>query len=365
MKKIGLLTWHYFHNFGSVLQAFALQKTLKKLKYNSYFINYRDPKYGMESSYKSNLKYVVSEISKFMPSKFQKRYYFPYNSFLKNNLKQTKCFYDEKILLEYGEKFDTIVCGSDQIWAPNVFNPIYMINFVDGKNIKKISYAASIGLNNIPDNLQEKYKKLLSDFSDISVREETGKRLIEEKCGLSAKVVIDPTFLLEPIEYKKLKKEPIGFEKNKNYIFCYFLNQNHKYRKIVEKYAMENDCEIIGYSACNKDNEWMKLYKNIGPCEFLWLIDNAQSVFTDSYHGTIFSLLFHKNFWTFERFNKEDSICQNSRIFQLAKMFSIGDRIITDDSIIDTCENIDFNEFEKNLELKKKDSIRFLKEALD
>lgn len=365
MRKIGLLTWHYFHNFGSALQAFALQKTLKTLDYNSYFINYRDIKYGKENTYKISLKYVVSEISKFMPSKFQKRFYYPYISFLKNNLKQTKCFYDEKFLSEYGEKFDTIVCGSDQIWAPNVFNPIYMIDFVDGKKIKKISYAASIGLDNIPENLQEKYKKLLSDFSNISVREETGKILIKEKCGISATVVLDPTFLLKSCEYRKIEKEPIEIQENKKYIFCYFLNQNNKYSEIVKKYAAENDCEIIGYSACNKDTQWMKVYNNIGPCEFLWFIDNAQTVFTDSYHGTIFSLLFHKNFWTFERFSQDDSICQNSRIFQLAKMFDIGDRIIKNDSIIDTCKNIDYSEFEKNLELRKKNSIKFLKGALE
>ncbi|MBR4949336.1 MAG: polysaccharide pyruvyl transferase family protein [Clostridia bacterium] len=365
MKKIGLLTWHYFSNFGSMLQAYALLNTLKQMKFNAVFINYRDLKYGKSSGYKNKIKHLLSKFKVVLPKKYRERFYYPFISFSEGYLNQTEYIWDKEKLSSFSEKFDAIICGSDQIWAPNVFNPIYMIDFADGKKVRKISYAASIGLSDIPDDLCDEYKKLLSDFTSVSVRENTGMELLEDKCGIKSKVVLDPTFLLDIEKYKKIEKMPSGFDKNKEYVFCYFLNGDNDYFRTVKNYAEENNLFVYGVSSDSKDSSNMKIVENIGPREFLWLIHNAKMVFTDSYHGTIFSLLFHKDFRTFKRFKSEDKICQNSRIFQLGEKFGISDFIIDSDSKINCSLKVDYDTFEEKLKAEKEDSLNYLRKALE
>lgn len=363
MKKIGIITWHYYNNFGSTLQSYALQTTIEKLGYKAEIINYRNKSFGQESIIKKTLKYSIARIIKLINGKFGERFLYPFLVFRKKQLNETKVIYDYDKLNKIADNYQTIICGSDQIWAPNVFNPIYMINFAEGKKIKKVSYAASVGLNYIPSKLQDTYKELLSDFYAISVREEVGMLLLKDKCEIDSTVVLDPTFLLDRYEYQKLQQPVKGIEQP--FIFCYFLNKEHQYREQVEIYAKNKGYSIIGYSVKEDDSSWMTLLKKIGPSEFLWLVENSSIVFTDSYHGTIFSLIFNKKFWTFERFNLNDTINQNSRIYQLSKVFGIEQRILNDDSILEDSQSMDYNLFEEILKKEKNASINFLKEALE
>ncbi len=256
-----------------------------------------------------------------------------------------------------------VVCGSDQIWAPNVFNPVYMLDFVPD-DIPKISYAASIGLNEIPDDLVGTYQKLLSRFQSISVREKQGAQLLDQRCGIKSEVVLDPTLLVNADHWKKLEKK---INRKDKYIFCYFLNKHHRYKGAVQAYTKRRGIAVIGCSANPEDASWMTILGNdIGPCEFLWLIHHAEAVFTDSYHGTIFSLLYHKPFVTFERFESSDKICQNSRIYQLDDHFCLSQRIIrvTHDTEI-VIDDFDYDMFERRLCELRKSSMEFLKRALE
>lgn len=354
-KKVGILTWHYYPNFGSALQAYALQEALHSIGCHEKVIDYRSIKYGKILKFKIDVKYALGKI-------FHKFFYVPFLAFQKDYMSLSLLTQNEKNLRKEVERLDAVVCGSDQIWAPNVFNPVYMANFVDGKTVCKISYAASIGLNYIPNKLVSQYKYLLSDFKAISVREEKGKDLLFKKCGITAKVVLDPTLLLTASEYRKMEKNVLV---NGKFIFCYFLKADNDYQRTVLNSVETNKYKIVGCSAKKSDVSWMNIQENIGPCEFLWLIDHAEAVFTDSYHGTIFSLLFHKEFWTFERFKPDDEICQNSRIQQLDYNFGIGGRIIQSDSSIQQCPAYSFDEFEVKLKILRKDSLDFLKEALE
>ena len=355
MNKIGLITWHYYLNFGSVLQAYALQTVLTNYG-QVEIINYRNPKFKKFSTAKNWTKiamgYILPNSNRIIKNSF--------NLFFYQHLKKvSKLFYD---LDKWKNTYDCIICGSDQIWAPNVFDPVYMLNFCDSSNTKKISYAASIGLNDIPDDLISQYRKLLSDFHFISVREESGAQLLRGKCGIKeVTTVLDPTLLLNPSEYTKIEKK---VKNPNNFIFCYFLNDNNEYERRVRVYAKQNDQSIVGWSAKEKDTSYLGNYKWIGPQEFLWLIHHAKCVFTDSYHGTIFSLLYHKPFYTFERFKSDDPINQNSRIYQLDKWFGISKRIVTDTHPIEACEEFDYDKFEIDLKKARRISINFLKEAL-
>lgn len=360
-NKVGIVTWHYYGNFGSGLQAFALQKLMSSMGYEVHIINYRNPQFGKNVRWKSLVKSLLHNTIGFVYKKIYDKTLQGTNNYQKHYLHQTKCFYKPEQIAEITKGYSFLVYGSDQIWAPNVYNPIYMGAYIP-MDVQKVSYAASIGLNNIPDELVEEYQQNLSLYKAISVREDEGQELLKNKCGIDSTVVLDPTLMIDASVYRKMKKSVKGVKGK--YVYCYFLNKEHQYRETVEKYACEHNLQIVGSSDREADSEWMNILTNLGADQFLWLIDNAETIFTDSYHGSIFSLLFHKNLWTFVRFDENNPICQNSRIRQLQNNFGIGHRIISSKDTIDDSIVVDFNYFEDRLAELRLSSYKFLKNAL-
>lgn len=361
-KNIGLLTWHYYSNFGSALQAFALQHTIETLGYKSSFVNYHNPKFGKVNWIKDTVRLILGNTIGRIPLSVADRFRYATICFSHKHHHLGKATTDEKLLPLLTKDFDILVCGSDQIWAPNVFNPVYFAAFAE-KHIRKVSYAASIGLNAIPEDLILKYKELLQSFHTIGIREEEGKNLLKQTCGIDSTVVLDPTLLVDASVYCKMQRKVHGI--HKPFLFCYFLNKEHQYKENVERYAREHNLQIVGVSDKATDGKWMKRLTGLGADHFLWLINNAEAIMTDSYHGSIFSLLFHKNLWIFQRFVESDPICQNSRIRQLRNNFNLGQRIITATSLIDETKAIDYNYFESRLKELRASSLDFLKKTLE
>lgn len=359
--KVGIITWHHYGNFGSALQAFALQTTLEKCGYEAKIINYRGKKYNRIDWIKDGIKKLINQSGRFLKNKC----YYVFIHFQSKYFKQTKIVFNTKQLAKLARKFDYVVCGSDQIWAPNVFNPIYLASFVKGDYPRKVSYAASIGLNDIPIALVPEYQDYLKDFTAIGIREKVGQELLLNKCGLQSTVVLDPTMLIDCAEYTKVERKP-SQDIPVHYIFCYFLNENNEYEKIIRQYAKEKDIRLIGVSRAEKDYEWMEKLEGIGPAEFLWLIHHAEVVLTDSYHGTIFSMLFHKQFLTFERFKNTDEICQNSRIYQLNDYFDLSKQIVhVEGGTVIKDVYMDYDKFERKLNELRNMSIGYLRKALE
>lgn len=362
IQSIGVITWHYYQNYGSMLQTFALVKALRDLGYIVRVINYRNPKFGKVPF----IKRLIYSVARLLPESFVRnqlpQLYFPSIRFRKY-FNETK----EESLISKLEKqcseFDAIICGSDQIWAPNVFNPIYLLNFVPDKK-RKISYAASIGLNQIPSHLIPEYTKLLSRFYKISVRESSGSVLLLKNCNILSTVVLDPTLLIASEYWHKLSMIP---KIDRPYIFCYILKEDHGYKNAIIKYGERMGLPIYGISACKNDYSWMNQLsqRGIGPKDFLGLIENAHTVITDSYHGTIFSLLFHKRFISIQRFSESETLCQNSRIEQLKAYFPIESNVVECSETTDlTYKDVDWNSFESKLTRLRANSINYLKESL-
>lgn len=357
--KIGIITWHQYSNFGSALQAYALSKACSEISDYVKIIDYQKDKKLRNIGIK--LRCIIGKIFDYMPYNFLPVRRYSYLRFHRYFFNLTDRVHKEE-LREISRQFDVVICGSDQIWAPNVLDTSYMLDFVDDESIKKISYAASIGLPQIPDDLLTTYKMYLSKFDAISIREEAGQKLLKENFNIQSEVVLDPTLLLDKKEYELIELKLRNF--HKKYLFCYFLNKNHAYRDIVENYAKENNLKIVGVSAREEDGEWIELLKNIGPREFLWLVHNAVAVFTDSYHGMIFSLIYNKVFFAFERFKEDDPINQNSRIYQLDKWFEIEKRFLNNGKKTEDCSEIDYNKFHEKLEQARKISKSFLRRAI-
>lgn len=362
MSKVGILTWHYYPNFGSALQAYALQTVIRGLGHDAKIIDYRNTKFGVPHRGKERIKCFLGRVYEVLgmnlPGCIDK-----FLMFRNRYFRQTRLLLSAEEYAHAVSEFDVIVYGSDQIWAPNVFNPIYMGGCLPdaGRPRRLVSYAASVGLDTIPEDKCAQYRRLLAAFHAVSVRETDGSALLKAECGIDSLVVADPTLLLSSADYRAISREVQGI--NTPYIFCYFLNKEHAYAEPIKAYARERGLKVYGVSAMEADAGWMELLDNVGPREFIWLIDHAAMVFTDSYYGTIFSLLMHKDLRTIERFSAQDPICQNSRIRQLCHYFHMDGLVCrAGDEIADA--GYDHGVFETELQRLRTLSMEYLKTAL-
>lgn len=358
MKKVGVMTWFSHNNYGSVLQAFALKKIIEKNGYDVEFINYK-PKVRKKTIFDMKPSYYYNQILNKIYLKQHAEKFLSindiYESFRHENFKISNKCDGYKDLVKVCDKYQFVVCGSDQIWSPNVFDTNYFLPFLEPN--KKIAYAPSIGVSNISNEfILKKIKALVSDFKNISFREESAIKLLS--CQ-KAKCVLDPTLLLTQddwIDTLKLKKY-----NNNKYILCYFLSDNNKFNKIAKKLAQITGLNVK-YIPVNKNT----LYKDkdiswkTGPKEFVELIYNASYVLTDSFHGVLFSIIFNKEFNVFERFQNTDLESQNSRIYNILNKMHLNSRLISCFNQININEQIDYIEVNDKLEKYRKESLEYL-----
>ena len=281
----------------------------------------------------------------------------------------TKKMNNYKELENASKNYSSILVGSDQLWLPvNVVADYYTLNWVPN-NINKVSYATSFGLSQIPEKYKEKYAKFLKRINFISVREENACELVKQLSGKEAQLVCDPTLLLDKEQWMEIQDKD-SIIKGK-YILCYFLGKNIEHRKFAERLKEKTGYKIV---SLNHADEYVKysdkfadeIPYDIGPKEFLNLIKNAEYVCTDSFHGTIFSLINNKKFFTFERYkNKNSKMSTNSRIYSLLKIVDLEERLLKgNESIEDVNKNIDFEKVNINLEKLRENSKKFLENAL-
>lgn len=362
--KVGILTWHDPTNCGSTLQAYALYLYLQKQGIDTSIINYipqwcRSDYMQMPVrmlSFKKKIKRFVKNsllpCYYYLPKNIQKKIN-PFYSFYRHYCKMTTACVEESIP-QVCKQFTTIISGSDQIWNPNFIDPIFLQKFVDN-DINKISFAASLGGRNLPKELEELYKNSLQSFNAVSVREDAGCQLLES-IGVKALIHIDPTLLISVSHYRAISHCVPNIKKP--FAFCYFLSTDREYKAVVQKYVKQHNIMAVGHSANTDDYQWMQEVRVLGPLEWLWLADNADIVLTNSYHATIFSLIFKTPFYTFTRFSLEDPICQNSRIEQLDAYFNIADYLIEKD--IPEQLAYPFSRFEERLPALQKSAHEYL-----
>lgn len=368
MKKIGIMTWFSYYNYGSALQVTALNSKIKELGYKTEIINYIPHGQVRTLDDGKILKYCIKKlISKIKNRNLNdiedKDRDLKFKNFLDRNLSFTDLCETKSDLFKLNDKLDAFVCGSDQIWAPIRFNPKYFLDFVSDDR-KKIAYAPSIGLEKIEDKFIEKrMANLIEKFDYLSVREHQGKKLIKEICGKEAKVVLDPTLLLSKEEWGNFEKP---YKSNDKYILCYFLGDNDKNWNHVKEVAKRERLKIKIIPVFNKDyKRGYEVCDAVGPGEFLTLLKNAELICTDSFHGTIFSINYEKNFYVYERFRSNDKISQNSRINNILNLLNLNNRLITinNKSNINTMK-IDYEEAINKLKFLRKESLEFLDSSL-
>ena len=357
MSRTGIITWHNYPNFGSALQTYALQHFINLKGGDATVINYVPffkPKLG-------ELRYLLSKADPFIPHKISVKLNYRFIEFEKDFIPETESIVSSKGLKDLNNRFDNFVCGSDQIWAPNCFNENYFLSFVDDKK-NKVSYAASIGLPYIPDYLKNQYRFLLSRFNHISLREQQGLTLIEELFGINGNLVLDPTLLIKKDDWLSIEKQYKGVDGK--YILCYFLGVNEEHRQYAIKVSKKYNYKIICLSKHQNDyREEFNTISDAGPMEFINLINNAEVVLTDSFHGVCFSINLEKPFHCFERFKFDDKVNQNSRIYNILTLLDLNDRLKRDFQEIEEIMLYDINKVNLKLSHLRTVSEEFLKKS--
>ncbi len=356
-KSIALMTWYKNNNFGSVLQCYALQKTLKKMGNNVSIINYSPKSRYYEDKnnfFYKKLKKSLLFKTKYKPFGFYERKE-KFDEFRNEHFIETIPCSNFTDLASLNENFDVFVCGSDQIWnLSDSFDDNYFLPFVNVE--RKLCYAASFGVTNPKKSSKlDMASKLISNFKYISCREDNGVDLVKRIAKVDSVHVADPTLLIESSEWLELAdKSNIKLEGK--YIICYFLGNYKKYIHSVKKISKHLGIPylIIPTYVSQKRNI---IKENIGPNEFLSLLKNASYVCTDSYHGMLFSINFNVPFSIFERFKGSNS--ENTRIYSAVNKFGFQDRINKISNL-----NCDFCNANLILNNFRQESISFLRNSL-
>ena len=353
MKSIAILTINDNNNYGNRLQNYAVQERIKKLNCNVETINNQK---GIIGKYKIAKRKIGNIIKRVYPS--QK--YYRYNYFMEFNkkIKYSKYYIDKEHTPEnLKDKYDCFITGSDQVWNPN-FGRMSDIDFLTfAPKEKRNSFSASFGISEIPLEMKEYYKERLEGINNISVREEAGKKIVEELTGRKdAQVLVDPTMLLTAEEWDKVSKKPKQLKTDK-YILNYFLGELSETRKKeIDRIAKENNCKVINILDKNSP------FYQTGPSEFLYLEKNAFLICTDSFHSSVFAILYNRPFVVFEREDK--LVNMNSRIETLINKFNLQNRKFTGKITEENLQH-DYKEAYEILEKERQKSNEFLKKALD
>lgn len=297
MVKVGILTFHYAHNYGAMLQAYALESYLKDCGHDASIINYVPDYMRIKYFQMSKLAMLALLKRSVIKSYFkQKDNIVKFNAFEKEYLGiKPNDIVKKKKLSKEADKFDYIIFGSDQIWNTNItFGDMsYFCDFTTPD--KAIAYAASCGDALQRKEFEDAITSYASRYKAISVRESNACESLRAKFNLEVEQVLDPVFLIDPVEWTRLSFEATCKIED-DYVFYYAIQDNRELIDECKNYADQNGLRIVtAHGEMKTGMSPELLLKEIGPIEFLYLIKNAKSVFTNSFHAVAFSILFNKN----------------------------------------------------------------------
>ncbi|MDD5638817.1 MAG: polysaccharide pyruvyl transferase family protein [Candidatus Pacebacteria bacterium] len=380
IKKVGILTLPGYFNYGNRLQAYAAEEVIKNLGFDSHILVIENIFSKPKNSKKNNIlkliiklrKIPIKEICPRALNKIKRTIFLYINKgiikereeifkdFSKTYLKEV--FYNDtkKSLKNLSNNYDFFITGSDQVWNPFWTNSLYFLSFTNKD--KRIAYAASFGVSDIPRRYNNLYKNWLSGMKNISVRETAGSQIVYNSIGKEVPVLIDPTLMLTKKQWFSISKRDTK-RPEKNYILIYFLGEKtrQKYKKQIKKIIKYSNLEVVSIADL-KDKERYK----ISPNEFIDYINSASLVLTDSYHGVIFSILMETPFIVFERTEGvKNSKSMFSRIETLLQKFKLESRKINGIELNNQIFDCDFSHVLPILKNEREKAIEYLKNALN
>ena len=359
MKKIGIITIHNSPNYGACLQSYALWKYIIDQGYECEIIDLYRP---YQEEYIPSRKFLTSAqrvTFKQRIKKFIKKLLFPEKKKLlfSSTAKPKFDEFNKQITLSrtyrgpdelYADPplYDLYISGSDQLWNPEqpyCLEP-YFLTFVPSGR-KKISYSTSIGLDDISEEDKRDFKKWLASYSDISVREKTAKRLLESFLDKEVIQVADPTFLLDLEIWNSLAIKPID---QKPYLLLFSLYYQADLVEYCLKLCEEAGLSLVVLTQILPESNRYKVVKDAGPREFIGYIAQAEMFITDSFHGTVFSLIMGaKNFYTYIRLGNK----RGSRIIDLLETYQLSNHLLNPELTI-SYEQLKSNSINRDQVLK-------------
>ena len=350
MTRIGVMTFLHNDNYGSILQAWALQRTLLDLGFDSTHIDYapsRQEKIRNLLRSGNSPRLILEGMRK---KSATGKMHGGFDEFRREHIRTTAVCRDHTALAKAAEEFDVLVCGSDQIWSPVWLNPAYFLDFADKP---KVSYAPSLGVKELPGFAkQRKMVRLVKRFSAVSVREQEGAALIERLTGHEPVVLPDPVMLVTKEEWQSVTDKSVPQEK---YILCYFIGENPSYWEKVAEVAAQEQCAVrVIPRTEGARNSGYPLEEDVPPQRWLGLIDGAAHVVTDSFHGAAFSSILNKKCTIVRRYREDDPESKNSRIDQLLRTLGVSDLI-----------HADWDAVNASLAAKADEAKTWLKAAID
>lgn len=368
-KTIGIVTINDYTNYGNRLQNFALTTLFRN--YGFQVVNGIEV-YTKEDWINRTESLTKKLIKKIIPFHFVRPKVDCSNNCVnhslrrrENNFKRFNKTYTKtidpivvkkntdvvKLFKQMG--IDYFVVGSDQVWNP--FFGGYLYEFLTfAPKEKRFSFAASIGTDKIPEEKKSYYKKCLSEMNYISVRENKAAEIVKDLTGRDVDVVLDPTLLLPKEQWVEIVSKP-NIEIDENYICTYFLGE---IPEAVYTFAKKKNLKIYKLNSI----EQKELY-DINPAEFLYMIKNAEYVLTDSFHAVVFSIIFNKDFYVFER--KQVGVANMfSRIETITQRFNLQSRIQNREVIKEEKTITNWFEIERDLQNERKRTFTKLLDAM-
>lgn len=355
--KIGKITFDGYNNYGNTLQNYALQEYLKKFGADVETI-WHSPHERLSEFWKwgakEEVKFLINHgaFKKNVKSGIRAWEFARRVRGMDFSQRYINIRYDVEDLKSIAHEYDFFVVGSDQVWNPN--NPDLQTAFLEfAPSHKRISFAASMGVRFVPDELKEEFKIGLNAMHSISVRESRASEIIFELTGKTVEVLLDPVFCLPESKWRDMSIRPYWLKKGA-YIFSYFLGDTPDF---VYETARSEGLEII---KCF-DRESLDRYI-MSPEEWLYLLGNAKYVFTDSFHASAFSIIFKRNFMVFPRGGNSENNQMITRIESLLHTFSMEDRF-SEKKVVMRDENV-CNHIDDIMKKEVAKSERFIKESL-
>lgn len=348
MKKIGIITYFYYYNYGTMLQGYALQRVMEREGKGEFSSEIIDCRFGEKDLsfwyyfkirvrrffiYFTEIKRVIATFkkrdltnAKYREENNQKRQLF--DNFVKQCCSMSQVTYKQSSdLYPQPPIYDIYVTGSDQTWSPKVgLRDSLFLGFAPKDKIKA-AYAPSIGVAAYSSDEEQYVREHLKDYQFVSCREKHGAEILQKISPVKVETVLDPTLLLRADEWRSIATKPDVPEK---YILCYFIGERTYYRAFAKQLSKQLNLPLVFIPGSNTDmiSENYLVWQS-GPREFLGLIDNAEVVLTDSFHGTIFSINFGKSFYSFIKHEGAKAM-DNMRIIDILERLGQADRLLTD-----------------------------------
>ena len=382
--KVALAINYDYHDYGGMLQAFATQRFLTKNGIDSDAINFdklkgdinkRKWRYFLSNIFDIS---IVKEKSKLIEKKLKQKSNeklksgmaerdAAFDEFCKSHFKVSRAFESwEDMAKASRNEYDAVVVGSDQLWLPsNIMADYYTLNWVP-QDVKKIAYATSFGIGSIPAKYSKIYSHYLKRINYLSARETSGQDIIKKLAGRDVQLVNDPALLLDADGWNEvISNEPLIKEK---YVFYYFMGNNPEQRYFVRRLANEKGLKVVALLHLDQyiatDEYYVDMAPwHVSPADFVNLVKNAECVCTDSFHGTVFSIIYSRPFFTFKRFNKKASLSTNTRITSLLTRLGLMDRLVLDMDCEQTFD-IDWNKIQSGVSQFRKASSEYLLNAI-